>query len=400
MSLPKRSFIIYTKIMTPKKSLAGVKKPQIKLQPNYQNIIIVFAVLAFVLIAVILYFSLSQATITIIPDFRSQQIGFAIQVVDENKISATDNLVEKLPGEILETAVEQTTTFEVKPYLEKQTKAAGEVTIINNYSKSQKLVATTRLLTADNKLYRITDFVEVPAGGRIKVGAVADSAGEEFETGPTKLTIPGLWEGLQDKIYAETEGFSRQDMEKFQITQAAIDQARATLKNKLLEEAKADFSNLAAKSTLTDYSLIVETIKYSTDAVVGSEAKNFSITLGLGVKAVIFDQDKLKKLAEASLPDSYRTDAALLQIQSDSFTYEITLLDANPENLIAQVKGDYLINIANLNLEKSKLTGKSKKETETYLNSLSDVRQADVSLPFWTKYLPAMEDKINIKIKQ
>jgi len=144
----------------------------------------------------------------------------------------------------------------------------------------------------------------------------------------------------------------------------------------------------------------VETIKYSTDAVVGAEVKNFSMTLGLGIKAVIFDQDKLKKLAEASLPDSYQTDNTLLKIQPDSFTYEITLLDANPENLLAQVKGDYLINIASLNLEKSELTGKSKKEAETYLNSLSDVRQADVSLPFWTKYLPAMEDKINVKIEQ
>jgi hypothetical protein len=386
--------------MTPKKSLGGVKKPQIKLQPNYQNIIIVFAVLAFILIAVILYFSLSQATVTVVPNFRSQQIGFAVQVVDQNKITATDNLVEKLPGEILETAVEQNLTLEVEPYLEKQDQAAGEVTIINNYSKSQKLVATTRLLTPDNKLYRITDFVEVPAGGRVKVNAVADSAGEEFEIGPAKLTIPGLWEPLQDKIYAETEGFSRGEVEKFQITQAAIDQARADLKNTLLNEAKTEFSDLAGKSTLSDYSLIVETIKYSTDATVGSEAKNFSMTLGLGVKAVVFDRNKLEELAEASLPDSYRTDTALLQILPDSFNYEITLLDANPENLIAQVKGDYLINVANLNLEKSKLTGKTKKEAEAYLNSLSDVRQAEVSLPFWTKYLPAMEDKINIKIKQ
>ncbi|HLD27828.1 MAG TPA: hypothetical protein VJB39_03180 [Patescibacteria group bacterium] len=386
--------------MTPSKSLAGVRKHQIKLQPNYQNIIIVFAVLAFILIAVILYFSLSQATVTITPDFRQQQIGFAVQLVDKNKITSQDNLVEKLPGEILETAVEQTLAFEVEPYDEKQAKAAGEVTIINNYSKSQKLVAGTRLLTADNKLYRITDFVEVPAAGRVKVNAVADSAGEEFEIGPAKLTIPGLWEPLRDKIYAETGGFARQTVNKYQISQAAIDRARTVLVNKLTEEAKAEFSGLTDSPALSDSSLIVETIKYSTDAVVGAEVKNFSMTLGLGIKAVIFDQDKLKKLAEASLPDSYQTDNTLLKIQPDSFTYEITLLDANPENLLAQVKGDYLINIASLNLEKSELTGKSKKEAETYLNSLSDVRQADVSLPFWTKYLPAMEDKINVKIEQ
>ena len=60
----------------------------------------------------------------------------------------------------------------------------GEVIIINNYTKNQPLVATTRLLSPDGKLYRLKETVNVPAGGTVKAAVYADEPKEEMAIGP------------------------------------------------------------------------------------------------------------------------------------------------------------------------------------------------------------------------
>ena len=208
------------------------------LQPTYRFLVIIFSLLALILIGLILYYSFSQATVYLTPNFKTQAVGFAIQVIDKNKVLPTADLKEKLSGAVVETAVEETKTFPAESSPVTETKASGQVTIINNYSKSQPLIATTRLLTADGKLYRLTKTVVVEAGSKLITQASADQDGAEFEIGPSRMTIPGLWPGLQDKIYAETEDFKRQAATQYQISASTIEKAKTDLKNSLLDKAK------------------------------------------------------------------------------------------------------------------------------------------------------------------
>jgi hypothetical protein len=83
-------------------------------------------------------------------------------------------------------------------------KAQGTITIYNAYSAApQDLVATTRFLTPDGKIFRITQNVTVPgetnaangtlAPSSITAPIVADQAGPDYNVGPVaKLTIPGF----------------------------------------------------------------------------------------------------------------------------------------------------------------------------------------------------------------
>jgi len=375
-------------------------KQGVVIQKSYRNLVVIFSILAVILIGVILYFSLSQATVNITPFYRQQRVGFAVQIIDQNNLKPGEDLTEKIPGEILEAAVENSQTFPAAAYEQTQSKASGQVTIVNNYSRSQKLVATTRLLAPDGKLYRLTEFVEVPVGGQVTTVAMADQAGNEFEIGPAKLTIPGLWEPIQDKIYAQTDGFKIQTATQYQIDQPAIDQAVLELTKKISGQALAEMQSQAGSQKISDQALVFETLKYSTDAEVGSSNKEFNMTLGLGVKALVFDEAKLKEIASSNLPEIYKTGNSLVKTDQDSFDYEVILLDENSENLIAQVKGEYTINVSNLKIDPAELTGLTKTEAETYLTNLSDVQEASVSLPFWTKYLPPLKDKINIQIKK
>lgn len=83
--------------------------------------------------------------------------------------------------------------------------AQGPVRIVNGSSSSILLVKTTRLLTADGKLFRLASDVSVPANGQIAVGAYADQLGAAFAIGPTRFSIPGLSAIQQTQIYAVSD---------------------------------------------------------------------------------------------------------------------------------------------------------------------------------------------------
>ena len=100
-----------------------------------------------------------------------------------------------------------------KKYAEK--KATGEVVIYNNFSSSpQTLVATTRLVSSDGKIYRLNNSITVPGaeapGGKITPSSIrasisADKPGEAYNLSPgVKFRIPGF-EGSPkyDGFYAE-----------------------------------------------------------------------------------------------------------------------------------------------------------------------------------------------------
>lgn len=389
-----------TREKTVKKTVSGVNLRNF-IQPSYRNLIIGFAILAIILVIAILYFAFSQATIIITPSFQEQKVGFAVQLVDKNLASQDSLISGRLLGEVKETIVEATQEFPATSYKVTDTKAGGEITIINNYSKNQPLIATTRFLTPNGKLYRLVSGVTIPAGGKITAQVLADQRGEEYEIGPTTLTIPGLWEGLQNKIYGETQGFTRQTFTKYVASQNDINEASDSLKEQLINQAIPELSQgLLSNQIITSDDLVIETIKYSVSTEPETEVESFTITMSLGVKAAIFNQEELKQAASQNLPEIYKQNNYLVKVDSEKFNYEITLLDENPENLIAQIKGDYPIAVASVEIDKTALKGVSKKEAEEYLLNLGNIEKVSIRLPFWTKYLPNLVDHIDIQIKQ
>ncbi len=387
--------------MVPKNPEKIKGRPAGLIQPGYRYLIIIFTILAFILIGAILYFALSQATVYLTPNYQEQRVGFAVQVANKANLNLKEQpTLDKLPGEILETSVEESKTYPAENYTEESTKAEGQVTIINNYSRNQTLIATTRLLSPDNKLYRLTETVQVPAGGKITATAAADQAGKTYESGPVKLSIPGLWEGIRDKIYAESEGFKQQSLIKYKITEKTVKAAQTDLENILLTKAKENLTKeLAPGQIIPEQGWVKEIVKYTPPTRQAGQ-KDFTTSFGLGVKALIFDENQLKTLAAKNLPDFYQDDGSLVEIDPASFNYEIVFLDKNSENLIAQIKGEYTVKAAKVSIQPQELAGLSKKEALNYLQKFGDIKEASIALPFWTRYLPALADKINIQIKE
>ncbi len=78
--------------------------------------------------------------------------------------------------------------------------AQGQVLITNTYSVSLTLRKTTRLLTADGKLYHLAQATVVPSGGQVTADVYADQNGSLYAIGPTTFSVPGLSSSLQSYV--------------------------------------------------------------------------------------------------------------------------------------------------------------------------------------------------------
>ena len=148
----------------------------------------------------------------------------------QNNFTASKNAVginpsnNTIPAQVFTSTKNVTESFPGSSVQQVSQKAQGTITIYNAYgASSQELVATTRFLTPDGKIFRITQNVTVPgetktangtlAPSSITAPIVADQAGPDYNVGPVaKLSIPGfdsnsaLEAGFYGVITASTTG--------------------------------------------------------------------------------------------------------------------------------------------------------------------------------------------------
>jgi len=93
---------------------------------------------------------------------------------------------------ILEQSFETEISVESEFSSTNSSKAGGFVKLINKNNKDQTLIATTRLLSSDNKLYRLKEKVVIPQNSEIRAWVEADQEGEDFVGPAGKMIIPGL----------------------------------------------------------------------------------------------------------------------------------------------------------------------------------------------------------------
>lgn len=358
-----------------------------------------------VLLLAVLYLFFAKLTITIIPkgesinDSISLNISTASSSVDSSSLSNSRNI----DGDIQILEIEAEKNYSVSGEEVAGEEVFGEVKIVNNYNKTQTLVATTRLLTPDGKLFRLKDRVSIPAGGTTKATVYADKpvSGLIVESG-TRFTIPGLWAGLQDKIYAENdENLTLQTQVKRIVKQSDIDQAKKDINEVINLKLKNDLKSLSADKAAV-YDETVGDLTIETDVKLAEERSEFLIKAKKKVTVIFFSKEKAASLAAARLSLLVSDDKQLVSFDKEKISY--SLEDYNKNENIANVKASFsgtmsLKSDATI-IDPKKITGLSEQQVAEYLNSFPEIKE--FKLKFWPSFIknaPILPDKIEIDFK-
>jgi len=370
------------------------RPPSIRL---YRRIAISFLILTVFLLALVAYLSFSKATIKIFPKLQEIATQFNVNIVETPTSSG------QVEGRVYERIFEKTQQFEVSGGEKTvQGKAGGEVRIINNYSKDQPLVATTRLLSEQGVLFRVDESIVAPAGGEVTVMVHADEDGPAGDIGPTRFTIPGLWAGLQDQIYAVSDAaMSGGEKTVSVISDDDLNAAESQLSQTVLEQAKQVLRDEVVDPRLDGYAFSSEVVEKASDAMPGQEVDEFNIKIKLKISAVFFSSVQMDEIIRAKLEESLDQDHGIGQIAEDEIVYVINNYDvANiAASLTVKALADGVIKETSSLLDKSKIAGMSPAAASAYFLSLGSVENVEITTsPFWIKVIPRLEDHIEYEI--
>lgn len=363
----------------------------------YSKLVSFFLFLTIVAILVVLHFALAKANIKLYNNLDTKEVSVLIEMQSEENQNVSPDAIL---GKIIITEFELSASVTSSEEMISSSKAGGYVTIYNNYSKNQPLVKTTRLLTPDDKLFRISEGVTVPAGGQVEVWAEADQEGEEFVTETTTFIIPGLWEGLQDKIYAESsDGMKMQSIPNFVVTEENIAAVQEQIKAQATQKSLDYVNELVGNNLAIDANRLKFEFGNSNGNQLGDISKETKLNQKVRVYALIFDKDELLKKAQDKFSKELKGDQTLVNFSQDSITYEILEINTNQQSAIIEVKTDVVISSSEnvWDIDKSELVGLDESGLRNYFSQF-DIEKVEIQFsPFWVRKAPHLKDHIIIE---
>ncbi len=379
--------------------------PQPAAPKMFRNIAVTFVLVTVAVIAVALWTSSVKAVVTV--TVEEEPVG--VEAIVDIAASPESNQIR---GRIVSGTYVEAKEYEVVPVNPSAdiprvpTKTTGKVKIINNYSKEQPLIATTRLLTSDNKLYRINKNVNVPAGGSVEVEITSDKEGFEFEINKgVKMTIPGLWEGLQDKIYAETiteiVGEGGVSGPITMVTADAIAKAQEGLYVTVFETAKKTLTLEAGADPAWESIFWVTESKKQSNAAPGQIMDRFMAQVKISVTAVFFPKDDLASLVRTKLMQKLPEGYSLSDIDMSQISFKLDKADESKSTATLAVKAEALSKLTESSsvFRKDAIVGLPMDEVIRKWSAIDGVKEVNVSLqPNWVQRLPSMKDKITVVI--
>jgi len=368
----------------------------------YRKIAIPFILVAIVILAVVAYFAMVKLEVVVTPKVMPIKASSSFSVYDR-----PDNFnlpASSVLGIVREMETDYSGSYQTTGGEVTGAEVSGRVVIVNNYVKDQPLVATTRLLTASNQLLRLRDTVVVPAGGSVEANVYGESADPSFTLADSRLTIPGLWAGLQDKIYAEARAgaVTYKEIRKNIVTQADLDRAVAGAKQALLEKATADIESVYSAYDEKLYELDDKSTAFSFNAKVGEEKSEIGITMNSKIIVVAFKKSSLVNLNQTTLESGLKDGQALVEDSASKPSFKVT--SADTVNNIAEVEllvdGSSTAKSNNDLIDRQKLIGLNRKQIESYLSGLENIASYELHFtPSFLEIAPQLVDRITVTVK-
>lgn len=368
---------------------------------------IIFILFCLFIVGVSGYFMFSKTEVEIWP--KTDILTLKETITIDTNAAQSDFSAKIIPGKVFKDQKSASQEFSATGKTSKEVKAKGVIKIYNTYSDSpQTLIANTRFVSSDGKLFKSTKKEVVPGGtyeggklvpGSIDIEVQAAEAGEDYNIGPATFAIPGLagtpkYTAFYGKSFKPMAGGFKDEVS--QVTSEDLENAKNILVNKLREESKNFLSNTIPKDfVLLDETISQEIIKEGSSVRVGSETESFNFQLEIKSEGLAFkksDMDSfVKNIIGLNVPKDKKFQEESLQVNFSTKNKEAGKIIMHLE-IKMKIYPDF-----DLTEIKKALAGKSFQEIKVFLDDNSLITKTEVkSSPFWRRKIPQNIDQLEI----
>lgn len=393
-----------------KKSDSG--KPPVKKNTNYFLVGTMVIVLAIIGFGGWAYFNWPKMNIVVYP--KEKNINSVVDINVLADLSSSDVESGQLAGKMDEIEIVKTFEFDAtgEKYSSEQGKAQGKVIIYNKYSSApQSLVATTRILSKEGKLFRLIDTVIVPGmegenPGKIEAKVSADKPGSDFNIEASSFTIEGFkggpkyekFEVVSENAMVGGSNDSDNKLVKY-ILKKDIDTART----ETLDSLEKSFENDVKKYIEDSRGYVLdsakkEVIENKSSLDVGDVTNKFSYIIKQKIRLMTFSKEDLSVIAGKALKE--KMDSGY-EFDENEITTEIikdvTDFEKGTLSLRLNVSGIVWPKIDQDNFKKG-IANKNEEEFGDVLKNYQEIKKVDIDYnPGWLSGIPVSEQKIYIE---
>lgn len=377
-----------------------------------------------VVVAVVLGFvvfdrTLPRADVTIYPmrETRTE----TVEVLISSSAAKPDFSKGVISGELLTLEKSLNGEFTATGVRDASGKTRGKITVYNGYSTQAQNFIASRFQAEGGpstgvgagKIFWATKSFAVPGyttkdgkvvPGEAVIDVAAAEAGEAYNIGPSKFTMPAL-KGTPrgEKIYAVSkEAFlGGGSGESKIVSNDDAAKAYAGLKEKIKPQFE-DFKNSPPSGfQLWPEAYNEELAESSVSPEVGAAADQFTGTIKTVARAVVFKTEDLEKYINGEVSANLESNKQPLPLSKEISFLKQPVVDYQKGTVSATLAVKYdVINKFETEEFKAAILKKKEKEIKSILSVYKDIERVEVNLwPFWVRSVPANSDRVKISIK-
>ncbi|MGB9743130.1 MAG: hypothetical protein ACPLW9_00190 [Minisyncoccales bacterium] len=397
-------------VLTPAPLMKSSSRPFLKKS-------LVFILLILILAIALAYFYLPQAEIEIFP--KTRLLNLETKLIADKQISQIDANNKTIPAQVFQKEKSLVNVFPASGRVIKEEKARGMIKVYNEYSTApQILIAKTRFVSTDGKVFRTPVAVTVPGGvyekgklipGEIEIEVVADNPGPEYNIGPSTFSIPGFagtdkytkfyaksFQAMSGGLKEEIPQVTEEDLKKAEelLTKQAQKECEDLLKQELQTEAiSMNFYYFPAEIK----NEIIEKIPL---VLPNEQVAEFKYQAKARCWNLIFKKEDLQNFAKQIIAQQILPDEKLYE-GSLKIDYSLAEIDLTEGKIVLSLKiSSQIYSGIDFDLLKKALVNKSIAEVKLLLEDQPNIERANVKFwPFWVTSVPEDLEKIKINLK-
>lgn len=375
----------------------------------YTKFVWKFLVIVGLLVFFVLYLFFSKLDINIVPSTEAVNPTISLRVSENSSgVKLVNDEREDVKGLVKKVKVSAEDSFAASGEEFVGEALSARVKIVNNHGQTQTLVKTTRLMSPDNKLFRIKDSVTVPAGSSVWVDVYPDKVSREYAINPTTFIIPGLWVGLQDKIYAKSEEpfVFEQKREKY-VRASDIAQAEKEINDKLLSDIVSSIEKektILEKTEGQKYLYVYDNegaINLKVDAKAEDKKDSFSAQAETEIVVAFFPKDEVVELGHNYLKILTPSNKELFEFNPDNAIYSFDSYDEEKQEVLVKATfvGKMMVKSTENIINREELLGLKSDQIAAYLQNNNEIDSFELKFsPAFLKSAPKLIDRIEVNI--